>query len=325
MDYATTNRIKAIAIISVLLSHGADAGYISCISGKWFSFFCIGGMSCFLFLSGYGLCMSYLKDGLNDFWGKRLKRILIPYAICEICLFAINFIKGQKYSFIEYLSMFTGTTRNNLVDGSMWYINFILILYVLFFVCFYLFSERTAIIIIFVVHLMCYKYIPLYFHPDYVSVQFPLGIIYAKICTKKSLEKLTFMHDVFNSKKIKYLFFVVSLVLGWMLMDNNYVYNSMEMYIKKSFASLLLMLTIIMGSLLYKLDILEIIGKKSLYIYLVEGVFIYRFNVISNIIGFNIVSYWVVLIFIALFSIILEKTHIYILKYIKNYDIVHAT
>lgn len=80
-DKENTTAIKGFAIICVILSHVANFWGVS-----WFTPLGGIGVSMFLIMSGYGLTLSYKKNGLTDFWQKRVVSAYIPYAIT--CLFA---------------------------------------------------------------------------------------------------------------------------------------------------------------------------------------------------------------------------------------------
>ncbi|MBS6711888.1 MAG: acyltransferase family protein [Ruminococcus sp.] len=42
------------------------------------------GVSLFLILSGYGLAMSYSKNGLAHYWTKKIQRVWIPYVFVQL-------------------------------------------------------------------------------------------------------------------------------------------------------------------------------------------------------------------------------------------------
>lgn len=91
-----------------------DVGGIQFIAGA--------GVSLFLICSGYGLEMSYKKSGLKDFWKKKIINVIIPFYV--ICILGDYIESGFVFSWHRIL---------NILDfRSQWYINYLLVCYVLF-------------------------------------------------------------------------------------------------------------------------------------------------------------------------------------------------
>ena len=114
-----TNTLKGIAIIVILIAH---------IGTRYSRFFTpLGGIgvAIFLILSGYGLELSYQKNGLKNFWKKRLLNVFIPYFCIE--LISLLFIPKSYISFI--LDVLLIVPKHPLG----WYLNCLLIWYILFF------------------------------------------------------------------------------------------------------------------------------------------------------------------------------------------------
>ena len=79
MDRSFTTAIKGFSILTVVWAHtGARLGVggIQFIAGI--------GVSLFLICSGYGLEMSYQKNGLKGFWKKRLLGVCLPFWLVEL-------------------------------------------------------------------------------------------------------------------------------------------------------------------------------------------------------------------------------------------------
>lgn len=87
----------------------------------------------FLFLSGYGLCKSFDKSGLQSYWWKKLTRIGIPWLIWCCLFFAISrcFDVLHDSSFIL----------------RYWYLEYLFVWYLLFWVCNKFFSKRVCLIV----------------------------------------------------------------------------------------------------------------------------------------------------------------------------------
>jgi peptidoglycan/LPS O-acetylase OafA/YrhL len=124
LNQETSTQLKGLAIIFVLLGH---LGYIF-FAGAW-------GVNLFLILSGYGVYLSYSKNGLKDFFTKKAIKVYLPYliyAIIMVCyyLYTNHFVFSRKI----VLATLLGLDINANLDKSMWYISFIFFEYFLFFV-----------------------------------------------------------------------------------------------------------------------------------------------------------------------------------------------
>ena len=114
-----TNILKGIGIICILCCHiGAWHG----VRGLQI-FAAFGGTSLFLICSGYGLSFSFEKNGLNHFWIKKIKRVVIPVLIVLL----ISFIIKKDYSFESAANTFALSNVN-------WYIKYILVCYLVFWI-----------------------------------------------------------------------------------------------------------------------------------------------------------------------------------------------
>jgi len=109
-----TTTMKGIAILLIIANHIGDGGFGERI------FVPLGGIgvAMFLLLSGFGLTESYKRHGLDNFWEKRLIKILIPYAIW-IGIYSIYnvLIKGSTFSLDDYRYWFVEYI-------FLWYISF---------------------------------------------------------------------------------------------------------------------------------------------------------------------------------------------------------
>ena len=101
-----TTSLKGLAILFIILSHIGDGGFHHRIFVPLGGF----GVAIFLILSGYGLMESYKKHGLENFFKKRLLRILIPYVlwvmtfiVIMLCLHQRILLSSIRYWFVEYI------------------------------------------------------------------------------------------------------------------------------------------------------------------------------------------------------------------------------
>ena len=79
MDRNYTTAIKGFSILTVVWAHsgaGLSVGGIQFIAGT--------GVALFLICSGYGLEISYEKNGLQGFWKKRLLGVCFPFWLIEV-------------------------------------------------------------------------------------------------------------------------------------------------------------------------------------------------------------------------------------------------
>lgn len=120
LDVQSTNCVKGIAILLILVGH---------ISGTFhtvvFTPLPAAGVSLFLMLSGYGLSESYKIKGLKHFWGKKITRVIVPYAIIITLLVVF---KKYDIKLIDYILEITG------VKTLYWYIGYQIKWYVVFFI-----------------------------------------------------------------------------------------------------------------------------------------------------------------------------------------------
>ena len=100
-----TNALRGMAVLLIVISHffggGFEIRYFTPLGGV--------GVAIFLFLSGYGLNESFIKKGLDGYWGKKILRIVIPYFIwCGLLALTIWLLPYdspifRRYWYLEYL------------------------------------------------------------------------------------------------------------------------------------------------------------------------------------------------------------------------------
>ena len=87
------------------------------------------GVPLFVMLSGALLLGK--KEPIRDFFSKRLKRIVIPFILWSILVYAILYIQEGGRNPIEYLLSYVTKTLTSGVYGIYWYIYLILGLYII--------------------------------------------------------------------------------------------------------------------------------------------------------------------------------------------------
>jgi peptidoglycan/LPS O-acetylase OafA/YrhL len=135
----TTNEIKGFAMIAIVLSH---IGYfLSRQTDFLFPFSIYAGVSVdlFLFLSGYGLAVSALKNQLSikEFYKKRVAKLFIPLWTVLILFFLADYFFLHKiYPLQDMVLSFLGIFRHadlfQDVNSPLWYITWTLFYYILF-------------------------------------------------------------------------------------------------------------------------------------------------------------------------------------------------
>ena len=130
LSKSNTQALKGFAAIGIVIFHILLGYAISPIFNMWGGFF----VSLFLILSGYGLEESFRKIGLDNYWPKRLDKVLLPTAFF---IFAYNFI----FPFLSPHGNFTPDSvihkcLNELlyVKPTFWFIFFILKCYVIYWI-----------------------------------------------------------------------------------------------------------------------------------------------------------------------------------------------
>lgn len=126
--------LRGIAILMVLLGHlSYMVGYVKLPVTPALG---APAVDIFLFLSAFGLMSSYEKKGLKGFVGRRLAVILIPYVIAT--LLKIPFMQVEGWGIKEVILNILPLTTNItiMLDTSMWYVQYILLCYLVFFLVF---------------------------------------------------------------------------------------------------------------------------------------------------------------------------------------------
>lgn len=91
------------------------------------------GMFGFTFLSGYGIYKSSRKQMAN-FWEKRIVSVYIPAFIVNILVLLFSLAMGNTYSRAEINDSVFMLTRQNHINGPLWYIPFIFSWYFIFYI-----------------------------------------------------------------------------------------------------------------------------------------------------------------------------------------------
>lgn len=257
----STLEIKGIAILMVIIGH-VSSRYGSSVLNYMGAF----GVALFLFISGYGLVMSYNKNGLNNFFKKRFINVFIPYVAITTIWIIFDLIKGKIYSLKTYVLLLIGFDYNRTIDETMWYISFILLWYIIFYIIFKCTNKNLLrVILLFSVSFIFYKFqetgIMMNFSWQWYlhAFTFPIGVVAA-----------TYLKEGISPKTAIALN-IISLILIIFLL--NKIQESMYVYISINIIIAVFMITlvIIKNSRRKSSNGLCLVGKYSYELYLVEG------------------------------------------------------
>ena len=121
MDRKYTTAIKGFSILTVVWAHSGaklSVGGIQFIAGI--------GVALFLMCSGYGLEVSYEKNGLKGFWRKRLLGVCLPFWTVEL----VGLLATGTFSIKTYLLDFCFLKS---ATGYGWFMGYIVICYLIFY------------------------------------------------------------------------------------------------------------------------------------------------------------------------------------------------
>lgn len=147
------------------------------------------GVVTFLILSGFGLTISFEKSGLQNFFQKKITKILIPYSLVTAALLLLDqwilldiFGRHGNHSLLNVLLNLLGINFSftGYIDLSMWYITYLLLHYLLFFVVFKLLKNKALILALFALFaFLTYRFsLPIIPEAGYqlYILAFPMGV-----------------------------------------------------------------------------------------------------------------------------------------------------
>lgn len=115
MDRNYTTAIKGFSILTVVWAHSGAGLSIAGI-----------GVALFLMCSGYGLEISCEKNGLKDFWKKRLLGVCLPFWVVEL----VGLLATDTFSIKTYLLDFCFLKP---ATSYGWFMGYIVICYLIFY------------------------------------------------------------------------------------------------------------------------------------------------------------------------------------------------
>lgn len=121
MDRSYTTAIKGFSILTVVWAHSGaklEVGGIQFIAGI--------GVALFLICSGYGLEISYEKNGLRGFWKKRLLGVCLPFWMVEL----IGLLVTGRFTIGSYVKDFAFIKP---ATSYGWFMGYIVVCYLIFY------------------------------------------------------------------------------------------------------------------------------------------------------------------------------------------------
>lgn len=278
MDRSFTTVIKGFSILTVVWAYtGAKLGMggIQFIAGI--------GVALFLICSGYGLEVSYHKNGLKYFWKKRFLKVCIPFWIVELMTTVIK----QNFVFSDFV-------LNIVFFKSLWFLRYIVICYIIFYIVSKIvnilkFKNNEEIYFLLFIFALWFVIESLFFaNPDMPFLEarqmlsFPLGVIIAKYKDKivNIIHKLSYTQNifiVFGVGVIGIVFMVVT-QLNVIKSQPYIISNALSLLTVLPLAIVILLIGILITRLFRNLFLYEC-GLVSYEIYLIH---IYTLSVVSK-------------------------------------------
>ena len=311
--------LMGLAILSILIFHYTEDCYNASINYTgivklYKTYIGSSGVDIFLLLSGLGLYYSFSKNNnINDFYIKRIKRVIVPYLILAIPVYIwydfIYLSDGIIY-FLKNIFFITIFTNNNML---FWYIFFIIICYLIFPFIYKLINKSKdsmsiikilSIIIVLIIGLFFInKFYPTFFSKTNIMllrfIPFILGILLGKFSL--------------NNKKIKY--YIIIFILGlfsFLLVRFNLIYNRLFLFMFN--LSIMFFIILIIDIISKKRDLVikpfSFLGKYSLEIYLVHVAvrkIIITYGYHNYKIGYYLIFIIVSIIISILFNMLIKK------------------
>lgn len=296
--------LKAVSILTVILTHanGAQAfvGIPILHNSVFTSLLCQGGMCTFLLLSGYGLYCSYQNKGFDGWWDNKFEKIFFPaiviqslwYVISQLYIYIVNHDIQIDYSTIV-LDILCFNPHNG-IDGSVWYLSYLLFCYTMFYVCFRYIPIKLSSFIFFIIYIIMVPVSATVWGNNFYCVSsFGLGVIWGILATQRK--------SIISSNKILKVLGVGIAVIVAII----YFFEFRRNWIIDNVASNIVAIGYILFFSFFdckKMRILYFIGVNSFILYLLQGKTISRFPYDNYPIGFRVFIYLVLLIAMILLA-----------------------
>ncbi len=311
LDKESSVIFKGIAILLVLLGH---LGFI--YRGGAF------GANLFLVLSGYGIFRSFKKNGVKNYFGKKITKIYIPYLLVSLVVVPYSFFshlvtrRAVLYSFI-------GIDFGYLCDKTMWYISFIFVFYIVFYLLARLFSlikKEHIIDFLIIICLFLFSYLLyiknfeyLFWDSDSATYLYMYSFSFGVLLSKLGEFKI-------NNVIRKIIYSILCIVAIYLCI---YYYGKVsgvfKYFVYASTVPIAILSLPQIISINYKSKVLTFFGNYSFYIYLWEGFLIsLKRRIFVNISGNFFINVLTFIVIIAI-SVLFDKL---IIKKVNNSKLV---
>ena len=270
----------------------------------------------FFFLSGYGLYFQYSNNAtyMENFLRKRLTRIFIPFFVFIVIYVIYRATLGEVVN-VDFFLSFWRDHSNIIYNG--WFINSIIVLYVIFYISFKKKDSKIAIfkLVFFTLVYVFWKAYQNHGDWEYVSIMaFFLGVFWMKdrSLIDKFIEKNYFTFLV-SFSILMYVFRRYEIIMKNIGITNKYVYYGIVGNLcTMVFVVYFLLLT---NKLNFSNKYLDLLGDISFEIYMIHGLVMHylgKFFVSSPV---NDVIYTIVVLLVSVvFAYCIKKLIIAIEK-----------
>ena len=303
VDYLSnksTKSLKGLLALFIIFHHVSQ----KITTGANFSNFEYMGryiVTLFFFLSGYGLYFQYSNDAtyMENFLRKRLTRIFIPFFVFIVIYVIYRASLGEVVNVDFFLSFWRD--RSNIIYNG-WFINSIIVLYVIFYVSFKKKDSKIAIfkLVFFTLVYIFWKAYQNHGDWEYVSIMaFFLGVFWMKdrSLIDKFIEKNYFVLLV-SFSILMYVFRHYEVIMKNIGITNKYVYYGIVGNLcTMIFVVYFLLLT---NKLNFSNKYLDFLGNISFEIYMIHGLVMHylgKFFVSSAV---NDVIYTIVVLLVSI-------------------------
>ena len=303
VDYLSnksTKSLKGLLALFIIFHHVSQ----KITTGANFSNFEYMGryiVALFFFLSGYGLYFQYSNDAtyMENFLRKRLTRIFIPFFVFIVIYVIYRASLGEVVN-VDFFLSFWRDHSNIIYNG--WFINSIIVLYVIFYVSFKKKDSKIAIfkLVFFTLVYIFWKVYQNHGDWEYVSIMaFFLGVFWMKdrSLIDKFIEKNYFVFLVLFSI-LMYVFRRYEVIMKNIGITNKYVYYGIVGNLcTMIFVVYFLLLT---NKLNFSNKYLDFLGNISFEIYMIHGLVMHylgKFFVSSAV---NDVIYTIVVLLVSI-------------------------
>jgi peptidoglycan/LPS O-acetylase OafA/YrhL len=298
-----TQELKGLAILAVVFSH---VGYFLSNDHRFLfplSIIAGVGVDLFLFLSGFGLCISALRKNLSirEFYEKRLLKLFTPFWIVIIILFLLDYFllhisRSPHYITKSLLGIFTNADLFQDVNSPFWFLTPLLFYYLLFPLVFFKKRPWLAAVIIYAVSYIILKFnLPVswgvmnLYRLHYAA--FPLGLAFASLYFQSNGLKLQiFNKNIINKLKQPSIFlkilkiaayYIVMLALLYLICYTAYYSGVDQGPQKAQEISLITMSAILIFFMMKKFEIktFGIFGVYAYEVYLIHWPMMSRFDI----------------------------------------------